>query len=375
MTVAGTGAILLLTTNPGLADVVVGELRERLAGAGLADPAVTRLDEPVRGRVRVQVPASEAEVLPAAWRLRTVHHILRPLTWMRLDRMDDPAPMAELAARVEVPELTPDTPFRVTAERSGHHAFGSHDIQRVVGAAVQRHFGAPVSLTEHAVDLRVDVVETYVRVSRQLTDRPLSMRHPMVYRQRVALRATVAHAAVRLGAHGLDRPPARIADPFCGTGTLLLEAGSVYPAAELLGADRTARAAEGARANLDAAGMAGRARVERFDARELADHWPEASLDLVLSNPPYGRRMGREIPFERFYGDLMAQLRRVVRPGGRVAILVDRRARFLRAVHRVGGFGIPHRRALRTSGTYPTLVVLERHWDGSTRGVSSASGI
>ncbi|SDG09334.1 putative N6-adenine-specific DNA methylase/tRNA (guanine6-N2)-methyltransferase [Limimonas halophila] len=352
---------LVLTTNAGLEDIVAAELSERVAEHGGPREAVTHLPERVRGRVRVDVAAPADTALAAAMALRSAHHVLRPLASLRLPDDGAPAAVAETARHVAMPELTPDTPFRVTTERSGEHPFTSVAVNQAVGAALQAATGAPVSLDAFAVEIRVDIVDRDARISVQHTRQPLSMRHPMRYRQRVALRATVAHATARLAGLGLDRPPLRIGDPFCGTGTLLIEAGAVFPEAALLGGDHARRAAAGARRNLAAMGLGERAAIKQLDARELADHWAPDSLDLVLTNPPYGRRIGRGIVFEPFYGDILAQLRRVLRPGGRAAVLTDRRGPFRRAVHRIGGFGIPHQRVLRTGSTFPAIVVLEKH--------------
>lgn len=350
----------LLTTNAGLEDIVAAELRDRLSERGGSADAVTQLPERVRGRVRVEVAAREADVLAAALSLRSVHHVLRPLASGTLPAASPLETLAAWAHAAAPPEITSDTRFRVSAERSGEHGFGSPDIKRAVGAALQRATGAPVSLTAYDAEVRVDVAGLEARISLQHTRRPLSMRHPMQYRQRVSLRATVAYAATRLGSYGLDAPPARIGDPFCGTGTLLIEAGTMFPEAALVGGDHAGRAAEGARRNLEAMGLGERAAVAELDARELPPVWAPESFDLILTNPPYGRRIGRGIAFERFYGDILAEIRRVLRPGGRAAVLTDRRGPFRRAVHRIGRLGVPHTRVLRTGSTFPAVVVLEK---------------
>lgn len=80
----------------------------------------------------------------------------------------------------------------------------------------------------------------------------------------------------------------RIVDPGVGSGRYLLAAGRRFPRAELVGSEIDPLAALLARANLAAAGMAGRARVIVGDFRDLALP-PTAGPTLYLGNPPYVR--------------------------------------------------------------------------------------
>lgn len=82
--------------------------------------------------------------------------------------------------------------------------------------------------------------------------------------------------------------PARVVDPGAGSGRYLLAAGRRFPEAELHGSDVDPLATLMLRANLAAAGLAGRARVHLGDYRALA--LPEAEgPTLFIGNPPYVR--------------------------------------------------------------------------------------
>ena len=82
--------------------------------------------------------------------------------------------------------------------------------------------------------------------------------------------------------------PTRVVDPGAGSGRYLLAAGRRFPAAELHGSDVDPLATLMLRANLAAAGLAGRARVHLGDYRALA--LPEAEgPTLFIGNPPYVR--------------------------------------------------------------------------------------
>lgn len=80
------------------------------------------------------------------------------------------------------------------------------------------------------------------------------------------------------------KPPKRVVDLGCGTGVFGIAAALLYPESECLLVDADARAVECARANIAAAGLEGRCRVEWWDAREapMGDRF-----DLALVNPPF----------------------------------------------------------------------------------------
>ena len=82
--------------------------------------------------------------------------------------------------------------------------------------------------------------------------------------------------------------PTRVVDPGAGSGRYLLAAGRRFPEAELHGSDVDPLATLILRANLAAAGLAGRARIHLGDYRALA--LPEAEgPTLFIGNPPYVR--------------------------------------------------------------------------------------
>jgi adenine-specific DNA-methyltransferase len=101
------------------------------------------------------------------------------------------------------------------------------------------------------------------------------------YTPRPIVEAMMAWAAGRTA-------PVRVVDPGCGSGRFLLAAGRAFPGAELVGVEIDPVAATLARANLAAAGLAGRARVIEVDYRALALD-PAGGPTLFAGNPPYVR--------------------------------------------------------------------------------------
>ncbi|HEX3988440.1 MAG TPA: methyltransferase domain-containing protein, partial [Verrucomicrobiae bacterium] len=73
-------------------------------------------------------------------------------------------------------------------------------------------------------------------------------------------------------------------DPFCGAGTELAERAKAGPYAQLIGSDRDPAAIAAARQNLN--GIA-RASLREGDALM----WPSENVNVLLTNPPYGRKV------------------------------------------------------------------------------------
>ncbi len=349
---------LLLTTHLGLEDVVEQELREACGRANLRVESVEHRPGGFAGRLLARLDGEPSRSIETASTLRCIHHVLRPLARWSLPDLSLKALRVRLA-ELDVPELSKESSFRVRCRRKGIHSFASQDVERVAGAVLQARYGTAVDLTSWKVCVRLEVRQERVEASVQYTRRPLSLRHRYVYRPRTSLKASVAHAMLRLSG-GLQQPPARVLDPFCGSGTLLMEAGDVWPATRLFGSDVSSRAAEGASANLNEAGMRNRSVIRALDVRQAASAWRRfGPFDRIVTNPPFGARLGRGIDFRRFYPAVCAQLAPLLVPGGTLALLTLRPTLLIDEAPR-HGLLLRHRRRVELEPLTPTLLVFER---------------
>ena len=354
----GVTTPLMLTPTAGLEDVAAGEFTERAAAAGLDPAGLAWPEAGVAGRVRVEVPAAADTARELALGMRTIHHALRHVATFPLPQRGGLERVAARMRAADWPELGPATPFRATSARHGTHDFSSYDLQATAGAVLQERTGAPVDLEGYAVNVQVDAVHERCIIGVRWTDRPLGLRFERRFNRRVALKPPVAAAMLRLACRG--RAPATVMDPFCGTGTILLEAAATLPGARLVGSDVSAACVAGAADNLAAARLGARATLARVDARDLATRHPPGEIDLIVTNPPYGRRLGRGLDFTRFYTDFLESARQVLAPGGRLAILVGKRGAFNAARRRVGGWDVRHVRIIEMSRVRAGLFIVDR---------------
>lgn len=341
---------LVATCALGLEDLLAGEL----AALGMA--------EVERQRGAVAFAGGWTEVLRANWRLRTANRVLVELAgWPAADG-DALAAGAEavVAGRREWDGLTagalfdPGRSFALHATSSASQVrdrrWVALRVKDGVVDAQRRRFGRRATVDRERPDLRLRIWLHRDRATLLLDTSGDSLDHRGYRLDRTAapLRESLA-AACALAAGWDGGGP--IADPMCGSGTLLAEAGALAlglapgrlrdswgfaslpvferaaweavrrepipalaPDTTLYGLDLSADALAAAAANLERAGLADRARL----ARGNAFVWqPPPGPGLVLVNPPHGGRLAEAREQWPRVGDLLK--RRF--PGWRAVVL------------------------------------------------------
>jgi len=300
----------LVTSVPGLEDVTVREVSETLEGTVL---------EARRGKIRF---LSEEEPRTLA-RLRSAEHLHVRLGEFTLGsdpeetvyetlRGLDLAPYLEAMSRLV--DLPARPSFRITGQREGDHPFTSEDVARWAGQALVDRHGWPVDLEGWDLNVVVRVEGDEAWIGGRLS-RVAGRRRPWAVRKhRAGLNPLIAYCMVRLAE---PRPGERALDPFCGGGTLPIEGTLWEPEVRWSGSDRDPRALAMAQENAAAAGVGldlARANTRRLPLRT-------ASVDLVISNLPFGQRSGSHGRNRRVYVPSFTEIARVLRPGGRALVL------------------------------------------------------
>jgi tRNA (guanine10-N2)-dimethyltransferase len=136
------------------------------------------------------------------------------------------------------------------------------------------------------------------------------------FRRPVTMEPRLARALVNLGHVG---PGDRVADPFVGTGALLLEATLL--GADTVGVDASAAMVRGTIQNFAHLGLTP-GKLRQADSAEAAQEFGDSTFDAVVTDPPYGRASGTrgEKPETLLGRTLRAWIDRV-RRGGRLAFV------------------------------------------------------
>ncbi len=321
-----TGLRLVATCARGLEEVVAAEL-DALGAAGV-----------VAGRGMVSCTGPVALLCRANLWLRAAMRVVVGIGDGPVAGRDD---LYRLAVGLEWERLLdPSTSFAVEAV-GRHPAFPDHRfaalvVKDAVADRLRRRFGRRPDVDRRNPDLKIHLHLGSRRASLALdsSGEPLSHRG---YRPRggpAPLAESLAAGILELA--GYDGTQT-LADPMCGTGTLAAEAAliatrtapgrrrsfaferwpSVDPVviaaererataavrrapAPILASDSDPRAVAASSRNLAEAGVASAVRLERRDVRELALE-PGA---MVVSNPPYGHRIGEVGELAELYREL-----------------------------------------------------------------------
>lgn len=161
------------------------------------------------------------------------------------------------------------------------------------------------------------------------------------------------------------QPGARIADPFCGSGTLLLEALDVYDKKlRCLGMDVSKRSVEGSRQNALAEHCG--TDVCEFvcsDARGLRRHLSDDSVDAIVTNLPWGVMTGHKnvSDLQTMYEIFLRNSWYVLKDGARIVMFVLRGLQLTRIIRKLSGrYRLLSVNVVRTTNNLPCIIVVEK---------------
>ena len=206
--------------------------------------------------------------------------------------------------------------FAVTASFVGKRNYSTAEIKQAIAAGVEAGHGWSYCRDDAAADLtlRLFIEHDVAFVGVRLGQTALSKRPYKQVHLPGSLKPPVAAALVTLA----DAAPGlRLLDPCCGAGTILVEAA--LGGATAMGGDNDPVAVAAAQANVEAAGVT--AEIRQWDAQALPI--ADASVDRLVLNLPWGRQVAVDAVLATFYRRTCSEMRRVLAPGGRIALLTS----------------------------------------------------
>ena len=331
----------LLSGDHGLEDIVVQELRERCPSASArANP------HGVPGQIAVEFDDVEPLL-----QLGTIHHVLEVREEAEVETLED---VRRVIAAATFGELDGARSFRVTSTCRGDLGLEKMELQGAAGAALIRRYTTPVDLEDFEIEVRVDLYGRRLVAGVQRTRVSLGNRIRRGRVLRSSLKPTIAASMLRLaGAHA---GPGRLIDPMCGAAVIPVEAARVNPHLEIRASDWDAETVETARGTLRNHGLA--FEVRAADARALREE-TDGLFDYIVTDPPHGIRQARRARLTALYSGLLAAFERVLKPGGRIVVIVVKYRVFVAAVERTG-LHIVEQRAVASGSVTRRIFVLEK---------------
>ena len=211
--------------------------------------------------------------------------------------------------------------YHIVCQMQGEHGFRRADARAafIEGLAGKIPHGWHYSNENAWLEIWLTIYSKTAVCGVRLSDRTMRHRTYKLDHVQASLRPTVAAAMVRLAGIG---PEMTVLDPFCGAGTILAEVITVAEqrskagAVRVLGGDIDPNAVFVTSQNLE---HVGRAALARWDATALP--LEGASVDRIVSNPPFGKQLSSIEQIGPLYEAAAAEWDRVLKPGGRAVLL------------------------------------------------------
>ncbi|MBO9340213.1 MAG: RNA methyltransferase [Chloroflexus sp.] len=206
--------------------------------------------------------------------------------------------------------------FRVVTRMVGKHNFHRYEVGRAVADAIRDGWPGHWQLVDEEAELEVwaTLLEQELIIAIRLTDSSMRQREKVAHLP-ASLRPALAAAMVMLTHPEADDV---FLDPMAGAGTLLLERAAAGPFTTLYGGDISPAAVTAMNANLRH--VRGHVVIRRWNAIRLP--LPDASVNKVAVNLPFGNQIGEGEDLGELYRDVLYHIARVLKPGGRLVTLV-----------------------------------------------------
>ncbi|MBN2047292.1 MAG: methyltransferase domain-containing protein [Anaerolineaceae bacterium] len=226
-------------------------------------------------------------------------------------------PLQKAVKSIQTIRPLPQNPsVSITANFVGKRNYNTQEIKDAIAAGIRDvyHWKYQQEVSSSDLNLRVFIEHQLAYIGAALTTQPLQKRAYKQVHLPGSLKPPVAAALVRL-AHTANR--ARVLDPFCGSGTILIEAAAT--GCRAVGGDLNPEALNASDENLSNARSS--AALHCWNAVNLP--FTDFQFDAVITNLPWGGQIQTDIALPALYQKTGAELRRMIRPGGRIVLLAD----------------------------------------------------
>ena len=257
--------------------------------------------------------------------------------------------------------------FRATCYRSGEncHPFGSMDVARAFGGAINDKFGWGVKMKGFDLDvlITIDITQVYVGIS--LTKESLFKRN-IEHFGPTTLRATICASLLQLAN---IQPGEIVVDPMCGGASIPIEGAIAFKQGFHIGGDNhdkaVTRSADNFKSLSDSLTKASNSSIYQQLPGDIIQ-WDVTkiplrnnSVDVFVTDLPFGKRSGSKADNRVLYPKIMNSMARVVKPStGRAVVLTQDKTSMFKAQGKFNKFWKVNRQHYCNIGGLAALVFI-----------------
>ena len=343
--------IILLTTVPGIEDVVINEVKELLGSRVIT--AEVFGSSSITGKVLVSINGVDINKFRA---LSTVEHVIEVLDVKNVGKSMESLRNCIWQLNLEglLNYYTPSTTIGILADRSGDHEFKSPDAAAMLGERVleflsSRDIKPFFNLDNPDLALRLIIDQDKCVLGLSITRKPLRNRPYRRFNHPAAINPILANAMFRILG---PNPLSRVCDITCGSGTIVIEGALMRKDLVFLCADIDYGYIKGALMN------AREARVDYLVDFVVMDSTKPAIRSGAcwhcVFNPPFGIRVEPLSGISAFYGSLFRALGEILRSGSS-AVFITVRKSLVRKMLAKYGFRVVSERVVEQGGIWSTI--------------------
>lgn len=276
---------------------------------------------------------------------RSVRKVLWLVEEMKVKCYADLGKISDLS-RNEINNLTKGKTFAVRASLDNTDLDTSEVCELAANAL---HLDAKVNLSNPDVQVFLYINGTSCYLGIDLTGIDIAKRDYRIFTYRDVIKPNVCFAVLMIAGYKKGEV---ILDPFCGSGTALIEAAlfqqdkspnfyqkdklafqrfhpidlSIFdklsePEGAIIGTDKEARYISAAKKNAKIAGVEKSLQFSRTEAEWLETKYPEASMDRIITHPPNLTHQTNQANLEKVYHELFFQAEFLLKKSGTVTLI------------------------------------------------------
>ncbi|MCP4050790.1 MAG: methyltransferase domain-containing protein [bacterium] len=307
---------ILLTTSPGLEDFVETEIKEH----NIKITSIEKKPFNTKGLILITTDSGLNLISKKLLKLRSIYFILELL---HIFKISDTNPLNDIRSNfydIDFKKLEKARSFRVTTSRTGLHSFISRDVQIEAGSVIVQRYGLNVELKNPEIIVRANIYDKLCVAGFQINREDLSNRNK-AFTMKTSLKGSIAYAMIKLACITNTRQ-VNILDPFCGTGTILLEAAFSHPNAVIYGSDAFEKPYQVAIKNIENKKLRTRVHIQQCDAAELTKHFERNFFCTIISNLPFGAQLSKKADLRILYARFLKESYEILEPGACMVILI-----------------------------------------------------